>query len=128
MPLSTDTNIMALNVGRSITRTSNRHDRQLETVGSGLRIKRAENDASGLSVSEGLRSQVTRLSQNVRNSEQASDLLRVAEGSLGTGTEILQRMRVLAMRSSNGHLTDGQPEILTSEYNEARAELDRTAW
>lgn len=127
MPLSTNTNVMAMNVGRSINRTSVRHERELETVGSGLRIKRAENDAAGLSISEGLRSQLTRLSQNVRNSEQASDLLRVAEGSLNTATNILQRMRVLAMRSSNGHLTDSQREILTSEYNEATSALNRTA-
>jgi len=53
--------------------------------------------------------------------------LRVAEGSLGTATTILQRMRVLAMRSSNGHLTDGQREILTSEYTQASAALDRMA-
>ncbi len=127
MPLSTNNNIMALNVGRSISRTAGRYDGEIETVGSGLRIRRAENDAAGLSVAEGLRDQLTRLSQNVRNSEQATDLLRVAEGSLGTATTILQRMRVLAMRSANGHLTDGQREILTGEYNQASSALDRMA-
>ena len=117
MPLSTNNNIMAINVGRSISRTSGRHARELESIGSGLRIKRAENDAAGLSISEGFRSQLTRLNQNVRN----------AEGSLGTATTILQRIRVLAMRSSNGHLTDGQREILTSEYAQASSALDRMA-
>ncbi len=127
MPLSTNNNIMALNVGRSISRTAVRQQRELATVGSGLRIKRAEDDAAGLAISEGFRSQMTRLTQNVRNSEQATDLLRVAEGSLHTATQILQRMRVLAMRSSNGHLNDTQREVITSEYNAAAGALDRIA-
>lgn len=127
MPLSTNNNIMAINVGRAITRTSGRHERELESIGSGLRINRAENDAAGLTISEGFRSQLTRLNQNVRNTEQASDLLRVAEGSLDTATTILQRMRVLAVSSSNGHLTDGQREILNSEYTQASSALDRMA-
>lgn len=127
MPLSANHNIAALNIGRTINRTAVRLERGIETVGSGLRIKRASNDAAGLSITEGLRSQVTRLSQNVKNSEQASDLLRVAEGSLNTATTVLQRMRVLAMRSSNGHLTDTQRKILSSEYVEASGALDRIA-
>lgn len=73
MPLSTNNNIMALNVGRSISKTIIRHEREMETVGSGLRITRAENDAAGLTISEGFRSQLTRLGQNVRNAEQARD-------------------------------------------------------
>jgi flagellin len=127
MPLSTNNNIMAINVGRSISKTAVRHERELESVASGLRIRRARNDAAGLSISEGLRSQLTRLSQNVRNTETATDMLRVAEGSLGTATTILQRMRVLAVRSSNADLTDGQRQILTSEYDEASSSLDRMA-
>jgi flagellin len=127
MALSTNNNVMALNVGRSINRTSRRFAGSLSAVGSGLRIRTAADDAAGLSVSEGLRSQLTKLTQNVRNAEHATDLLRVAEGSMATATEVLQRMRVLAMRSSNGHLTDVQRRVLTAEFNEASAALDRIA-
>ena len=99
----------------------------METVGSGLRITRAENDAAGLTISEGFRSQLTRLGQNVRNAEHATDLLRVAEGSLHTASAILQRMRELAVQSSNGHLNDTQREVITSEYCKASTALDRVA-
>ena len=125
MPLSTNNNIMALNVGRSISKTIIRHEREMETVGSGLRITRAENDAAWLTISEGFRSQLTRLGQNVRNAEHATDLLRVAEGSLHTASAILQRMRELAVQSSNGHLNDTQREVITSEYSKASTALDR---
>lgn len=127
MPLSTNHNILAINVRRTLSRNRVSQDRQLETIGSGLRIQRAENDASGLVVSEGLRAQLTRLGQNVRNAETAADLLKVAEGSLATATSVLQRMRELAMQAANGHLTDRQREILTSEYNQASAAIDRIA-
>lgn len=127
MPLSTNNNILAINVRRTLSRNRQAQDRQLETVGSGLRVKRAENDASGLVVSEGLRAQLSRLGQNVRNAETASDLLKVAEGSLATATSVLQRMRELAMQAANGHLTDRQREVLAVEYNQAARALDRMA-
>lgn len=125
--LSTNSNIMAINVRRSITRNNSSIGQQIETMGSGLRVKRAANDAAGLSISEGLRSQVTRLGQNVRNAEQASDLLRVAAGSLDAAGQILQRMRVLAMQASDGTIIDPQREILQSEFNQGRAAIDRIA-
>lgn len=124
MPLSTNNNTER---GRSISKTIIRHEREMETVGSGLRITRAENDAAGLTISEGFRSQLTRLGQNVRNAEHATDLLRVAEGSLHTASAILQRMRELAVQSSNGHLNDTQREVITSEYSKASTALDRVA-
>jgi flagellin len=118
---------MAFNVCRSISKGSMGHMREMESVSSDLRIRRAANDAAGLTVSEGLRSQLTRWSQNVRNTEAAADLLQVVEGSLGTATAVLQRMRVLAMRSSDAHLTDGQRGVLTAEYKEASIAMDRIA-
>lgn len=127
MPLSTNNNIMAMNVRRSLNKTQVSHDRELEKVGSGLRVMRAENDAAGVSISEGLRSELTKLGQNVRNAEQASDLLRVAEGSLGEASTILQRMRTLAMQASNGDLNDRQREVLAAEYDQASAAIDRIA-
>ncbi|MFC1526630.1 flagellin [Candidatus Latescibacterota bacterium] len=125
--LSTNSNILAINVRRTITKNRAVSERKMETMGSGLRIKRAENDASGLAVSEGMRSQLTRLGQNVKNAEQANDLLRVAEGSLQEAGQILQRMRSLATQAADGHLTDPQREILQTEYNQSRAAIDRIA-
>ena len=127
MPISTNNNIMALNVRRVMNKNQSFTDRKIESLGSGLRIHRAENDAAGLSISEGLRSELTKLSQNVRNAEMASDLLRVAEGSLNETHSVLQRMRQLAIQASNGHLIDSQRQILTAEFNQSSAALDRIA-
>ncbi len=127
MPLSLNRNIAALNVSHQIGRNQSSQVGRLEAISSGLRIKRAANDAAGLSISEGLRSQVTRLGQNVRNAEQATDLLKIAEGSLQASTSLLQRMRTLATQSANGHLTDKQREVLTAEFNQATAAIDRIA-
>jgi len=125
--LSTNNNILAINVRRTMTKTRATSERQMASMGSGLRIKRAENDASGLTVSEGMRSQLTRLDQSVRNTEQATDMLRVAEGSLQEVSDILQRMHMLATQAADGHLASIQREILQTEYNEARASIDRIA-
>ena len=123
--LTTNHNIQAITVRRTITRNKTATDREMESIASGLRIKRARDDASGLAVSEGLRSQLTRLGQNIRNAAQASDMLRIAEGSLQETGDILQHMRTLAMRASDGHLTDTQREILQGDYDQARAAIDR---
>lgn len=127
MPLSLNSNLPAVNVTHRIGRNQSDQVGGMEKLGSGLRIRRASHDAAGLSISEGLRSQVTRLGQNVKNAEQATDLLRVAEGSLDASTSLLQRMRSLATQSANGHLTDRQREVLTSEFNQAMAGIDRIA-
>ncbi len=125
MRLSVNSNLSAVNTSHRIGRNQSAQISGLEAIGSGLRIKRASHDAAGLSISEGFRSQITRLGQNVRNAEQASDLLRVAEGSLDASTALLQRMRTLATQSANGHLTDKQREVLTSEFDQATAGIDR---
>ena len=98
-----------MNISRTPNRTTTASLRQTETLSSGLRVKRAANDASGLVVSEGFRSQFTRLAQNVRNAENANDLLQVAESSLNEASRMLQRMRDLAVLSADGHINDDHP-------------------
>ena len=78
--LRTNNNIMAVNVGRSITRNQNLSATTVAKRGSGDRIERAANDAAGISISEGMRSELVQLNQNVRNAETANDMLQVAEG------------------------------------------------
>ena len=82
MAMRVNNNIIALNTQRSISRAGGGAKRQLERLSSGLRVNRAMDDASGLVVSEGLRSEAIKLNQNVRNAQQGSDMLQVAEGSL----------------------------------------------
>jgi flagellin len=123
--LRTNNNIQALAIGRAITRQSSESDQQVEALASGLRVKRAASDASAVSISEGFRAQVAGLIQNVRNAEQASNLLQVAQGALGVVSDVLIRMRELAVRASNGDLTDGQRQSLSLEFNQMRASVDR---
>ena len=123
--LSTNNNVMAFNVGRSISHSQMRTASSVARLGSGRRIERAADDAAGLSISEGMRSELVQLSQNVRNAETANDLLQVSEGSLGEASRILGRMRELTVAAANSHLIDSQREILDSELNQSRTAMDR---
>ena len=127
MPLRVNNNIAAIHTQRSISRNVNILDRQLERLSSGLRVHRASDDASGLVVSEGLRSEVARLGQNVRNAQQGSDLLQVAEGSLQQVNNMLVRMKELANQSASSTINDSNRESIAAEFNQLVSEIDRIA-
>ena len=76
--------------------------KSLEKLSSGFRINRAADDAAGLSISEGLRSQIGGLKVAVRNAQDGVNVVQTADGALNESTAILQRMRDLAVQSSNG--------------------------
>jgi len=84
-------------------------------------------DASGIVVSEGLRSEAAKLNQNVRNAQQGSDMLQVAEGSLQTVNNIMVRMRELAIRSSTRTINDANRESIAAEFGQLVSEIDRIA-
>lgn len=123
--LSTNNNLMAINVGRSITRSQNLSANAVAKLGSGHRIERASDDAASISISEGMRSELAQLDQNVRNAETASDLLQVAEAPLSEAPQILLRMREMAVTAANSHLQDNQRGVLNSELNQLRVGIDR---
>jgi len=127
MALRINHNISALNTQRSISRNVKSAKRQLERLSSGLRVNRASDDASGLVVSEGLRSEAAKLNQNVRNAQQGSDMLQVAEGSLQTVNNIMIRMRELAIQSSTSSINDRNRESIAAEFNQLVSEIDRIA-
>ena len=85
MPLRINHNIPALNIRRLLNINNRDLKMRIERLSSGLRINRAADDAAGLSVSEGMRAEISGLSAAVRNSEQATNLIQVAEGSLNEG-------------------------------------------
>ncbi len=121
--LRVNNNISAINVQRSIGRNNMGMQRQLERLSSGLRVNRAADDASGLVVSEGMRGELSGLRQNVRNAEQASNLLQVAEGSLQVVNNVLVRMRELSVQSSNSTINDANRESLSAEFNQLVSEI-----
>ena len=112
---------------RLIGRNTQEVNRQMERLASGLRVNRAADDASGLVVSEGMRGELSGLTQNVRNAEHAVDLVQVAEGSMQEVNNMLVRMRSLAVQSSSSTLNDANRESLAAEFSQLVGEVDRIA-
>ncbi|MBM3280047.1 MAG: hypothetical protein FJY95_18520 [Candidatus Handelsmanbacteria bacterium] len=112
---------------RLIGRNAEAVNRQMERLASGLRVNRAADDASGLVVSEGMRGELSGLTQNVRNAEHAVDLLQVAEGSMQEVNNMLVRMRSLALQSSSSTLNGANRESLAAEFTQLVSEVDRIA-
>src|ERR671929_528301 len=101
MGLSVNNNIAAMNSYRNLSVTDSQMGKSLEKLSSGFRINRAADDAAGLAISEGLRSQVGGLKVAVRNAQDGISVVQTAEGALTESSAILQRMRDLAVQSAN---------------------------
>ena len=101
MSLRVNTNTMAFNAYRNLSATDSSMGKSLEKLSSGLRINRAGDDASGLVISENLRSQVGGLKQAVRNAQDGISVVQTAEGALTEVHAMLQRMRDLAVQAAN---------------------------
>lgn len=94
-------------------------------LSSGMRINSAADDASGLSVSERMRSQIRGLNQASRNVMNGSSMLQTAEGFMQSTTDILQRIRELAVQSANGIYSDEDRAMLQTEVEQLVSEVDR---
>ena len=128
MGLRVNNNIAAFNAYRNLNVTDNAMGKSLEKLSSGLRINRAADDAAGLAISEGLRSQIGGLKVAVRNSQDGISVVQTAEGALTETHSILQRMRDLAVQASNhGALTDTDKAKADEEFQALAKELDDIA-
>ena len=127
MPLRVNTNIPALNTRRVLNINNRDLKTRIERLSSGLRINRAADDAAGLSVSEGMRAELTGLRQAVRNSEQATNLIQTGEGALNEVNAILIRMRELAVQSASSTVNDDNREAINAEFVQLTNEIDRIA-
>jgi len=127
MPLRLNNNIVAINSRRHLKSNTKNLAIRLERLSSGLRVNRAADDAAGLSVREGMRAEIAGLRINVLNSEQATNLIQVAEGSLNETNAILIRMQELATQSSNSTLNDENREAVQAEFGQLISEIDRIA-
>jgi flagellin len=128
MGFSVNTNVSALNTYRNLNTTQASQSKSLEKLSSGLRINRAADDAAGLAISEGLRSQINGTKQAVRNAQDGISVVQTAEGALTETHSILQRMRTLAVQASNdGGLSDTAKQNIQDEIGELTTELDRIA-
>ena len=111
MSLRINQNIAAMNAYRNLSVTDGQMSKSLEKLSSGFRINRAADDAAGLAISEGLRSQVGGLKVAVRNAQDGISVVQTAEGALTETHSILQRMRDLAVQGSNDGGLDTNAEV-----------------
>jgi flagellin len=128
MGIRINQNVMAMNAYRNLTTTEGQLSRSLERLSSGFRINRAADDAAGLVISEGLRSQVNGLKMATRNAQDGVSVVQTAEGALTETHAILQRMRELAVQAASTGSSD-QPsrDAAQVEIVQLREELDRIA-
>ncbi len=126
MGLRINQNIAAQNAYRNLSVTDGQMSKSLEKLSSGFRINRAADDAAGLSISEGLRSQVGGLKIAVRNAQDGVSVVQTAEGALTEVHSILQRMRDLSVQSASGGSNDTDAQAASNtEFGELKKELDR---
>ncbi|MFW0771121.1 flagellin [Arthrobacter koreensis] len=119
------TNVSSLNAMRNLTLNQTNQAKSVERLSSGLRINRAADDAAGLSISEGLKNQISGLTQAGRNAQDGISLVQTAEGALTEVHNILNRMRDLAVQASNDTNNDASRTAIGSEITELTAELGR---
>ncbi len=128
MGLSINNNIAALNAHRNLSNTQNDLGKSLEKLSSGFRINRAADDAAGLAISEGLRSQIGGLKVAVRNAQDGISVVQTAEGALTEVHSILQRMRDLSVQaSSTGSLSTEAIANIQAENDALALEIQRIA-
>jgi flagellin len=125
MGLRINTNVASLNSQRHLFNTTNRFNKSMEKLSSGMRINRSGDDAAGLAISEGLRSDIRALDQAGRNAADGISLVQVAEGALDEVSNILLRMRELAEQAATETLGEAERGYLDQEYQELLTEIDR---
>lgn len=123
-----NTNVMALNAQNMLSKNQGGVEKSIGRLSSGLKINGAADDASGLAISEKMRSQIKGLGQAQSNAQDGISLLQTAEGALQQTTDILQRMRELVIKAQNtGVLTDQDKTSIGNELTTLRDEIDRIA-
>lgn len=120
-------NLSAMFANRQLGVVETSLNKDIEKLSSGLRINRAGDDASGLAVSEKLRSQIRGLNQADRNIQNGVSFIQTTEGYLGETTNILQRLRELAVQSANGIYSNEDRAMIQVEVSQLIDEVNRIA-
>ncbi|MFM1919148.1 MAG: hypothetical protein RLZZ303_782 [Candidatus Hydrogenedentota bacterium] len=127
MGLRINTNVPAQNTSRILNRSTVDLNKSLERLSSGLRINRAADDAAGLAIAEGFRAQVRGTQVAQRNSQDGVSLVQTAEGALSETTNILQRIRELAVQAANGTQSTENRTALNTEVQQLLQQIDDIA-
>lgn len=127
MGLRINTNVSSLNAQRNLRKTRLAQQKVLEQLSSGHRINRAGDDAAGLAISENLRAQIRGLKQAERNAQDGISLVQIAEGALSEVSNILIRLRELAVQASSDTIGSTERKFLNVEFEQLMEEVDRIA-
>ena len=127
MALTINTNIASLNAQRNLGTSQAHLNKSMQRLSSGLRINSAKDDAAGLAISDRMTAQIRGLNQASRNANDGISLSQTAEGALQESTNILQRIRELAVQSANDTNSASDRASLDAEVTQLKAELDRIA-
>ena len=127
MALTVNTNVSSLNAQRNLSKSGQGLATSMERLASGMRINSAKDDAAGLQISNRLTSQVNGLAVAQRNANDGISMAQTAEGAMNESTSILQRMRELALQSSNGSNSTEDRTALQKEVSALQVELTRIA-
>ena len=127
MALYVNTNVSSINAQRKLTNATNSLNTTYQRLASGLRINSAKDDAAGLQISDRLTSQINGLNQGNRNANDGIALAQVMEGALDETTNMLQRIRTLAIQAANGTNSSKDRESIQQEVTQLCTEITRIA-
>ena len=122
-----NTNVGASIAQNALTRNERDMNTAMERLSTGSRINSAKDDAAGLAISSRMTSQIRGLEVGIRNANDAISMLQTADGAMIEVTNMLQRMRELAIQSSNGTTTEADRDYLNAEYANLISEMERIA-
>ena len=127
MAMTINTNVVSINAQRNLGLSGNTLGTSMQRLSSGLRVNSAKDDAAGLAIAERMNTQTRGLTVAARNANDGISLAQTAEGALGKVGDMLQRMRDLAVQSSNATNSKSDREALQAELAQLRGEVDRVA-
>src|ERR1700722_7139014 len=125
MSLAINTNLEAMDANRNLNSTESSLSTAMQRLSSGLKINSAADDVAGYAISQNLQGQVNGLNQATQNSQDAVSLAQTAQGSLNDVSQMLQRVRELAVQYANGTTSTADKEAITSEVTQLSSEIER---
>jgi flagellin len=126
MTQTINTNLISLNAQRNLSSSQGALGTSMQRLSSGLRVNSAKDDSAGLSIADRMNTQVRGMHTAMRNANDGISMAQVAEGALGTVTNMLQRMRELAVQAANGTNSVSDRASLDAEYQQLATESART--
>ena len=127
MAMTINTNVNSLNSQRNLSKSQGSLSTSMQRLSSGLRVNSAKDDAAGLAIADRMNAQIKGINVAVRNANDGISLAQTAEGALSTTTDVLQRMRELAVQAQNGSNSTTDRANLDTEYQQLSSEITRIA-